>query len=241
MIIDRDQREQVDFLWERYCRCADEFDSERLEQQLLVQFRPFLRSLVFRLRHGVGWLFPAHDIHDFFVLGELAFVLSVRELKSEQVAPAQFVGRLPTRCLFRMLKLLRAEFEFPSSAVWDLAVRGAELPSSILAIICCDRIEDLLAQSDDEQDELWPASPHPDLDPQSALELRELAQEIWSKLCAGELRVPERWQQGDELVAFLRECGLQISELDYKRMLRRNKARRLRAQSLMVVDEEQQS
>ena len=223
-------RERVDFLWDRYCKCYDEFDSDRYEQQLLEQFRPMLRGLVFRVRHAIGWLFPQHDIHDFFVLGELAFVLAARSLKSEQVAPKQFVGCLRTRCLFRMLKLLRAEFEFPSSAVWDLAVRGAELPSSILAIICCDRIEDLLAQSDDEQDELWPASPHPDLDPQSALELRELAQEIWSKLCAGELRVPERWQQGDELVAFLRECGLQIGEVDYKRMLRRNKARRLRAQ-----------
>jgi hypothetical protein len=76
---------------------------------------------------------------------------------------------------------------------------------------------------------LWPASLLRDLDPQSALELKELAQEIWAGLCAGELRVPERWQQKDELIAFLREYGLAVSELDYKRMLRRNKARRMRA------------
>jgi hypothetical protein len=224
----------VDFVWDRYLR-ADDYDSERYEQLLLGQFRPLLRSLVFRLMHAIGRLFPQHDTQDFFVLGELAFVVVIRELKSEQVAPAQFVSRLPTRCLFRMLKLLRSEFQFPSSAVWDLVVRGAELPSSVLDIILTVRIEDLPAPSEGDdllRDELWPASQHRDLDPQSALELRELAQEIWSGLCAGELRVPEKWQQKDELIAFLRDCGLQISELDYKRMLRRNKARRLRARRM---------
>ena len=225
-------RERVDFLWDRYCKCA-EFDSERLEQQLVEQFRPLLRGLAFRLRHGVGWLFPQHDVHDFFVLGELAFVLAIRSLKSEQVAPAQFVGCLRTRCLFQFWHLLRSEFDIPSSVVWEQVVRG-ERPSDVQAIIRCAKLEDLLApdpaEDDEPRDELWLASKHRDLEPESALELKVLAHEIWSKLCAGELRIPERWQQGDELVAFLRECGLQISELDYKRMLRRNKARRLRAQ-----------
>jgi hypothetical protein len=180
--------------------------------------------------------FLQHDIHDFFVLAELAFVLAVRGLKSEQVVPEHVLGCLRTRCLFQLLKLLRLEFEFSSSVVWGELLRGSELPASALALIRADKIEDLLSpdqsdgDDDESRDELWLQSPHPDLDPQSALELQELAQEIWARLCAGDLRIPERWQQGDELIAFLRECGLRVGEADYKRMLRRNKARRARAQ-----------
>gem|GEM_PF-6663612 len=230
----KQDRFRAEFLWDKYCKC-DEFDSERYEQRLLEQFRPMLRGLVFRVRHAIGWLFPSHDVHDFFVLAELAFVLAIRQLKAEQVGVRAFLGCLRTRCLSLFLKQLRSEFEFSSSVVWEQVLRGSS-PSSVRAIVCADKIEDLLAPSDDEadddepRDELWLSSPHPDLDPQSSLELRELAQEIWSRLCSGELRVPERWQQSDELIAFLRECGLQIGEVDYKRILRRNKARRMRAQ-----------
>jgi hypothetical protein len=224
--------ERVGFLWEKYCKC-DEFDSKRLEQQLLEQFRPMLRGLVFRVRCGVGALFPAHDIEDYFALAELAFVVAIRELKAERVGVLAFLGCLPTRCRFLLLKQLREEFEFSSSVVWGSVSRG-ELPSDVLAIVCSAKLEDLLAptaEADEEEelDALWLSSPHRDIDPSHALELKELAQEIWAGLCAGELRIPERWQQGDELIAFLCECGLQISELDYKRMLRRNKARRMRA------------
>jgi hypothetical protein len=228
-------RYRVEFLWERYCRSANEFDSERYEELLLGQFRPMLRGLVFRLHRATCWLFPGHGIEDYFALAELAFVLAIRELKAEQVGVRSFLGCLPTRCLFQFWHLLRSEFEFSSSAVWDPVSRGAELPSSVLDIIRCVKLEDLLAPDQDEDDEprdaLWLASHHRDLDPQQALELLELAREIWSGLCSGELRVPERWQQGDELLAFLRECGLQISELDYRRMLHRNKARRARARA----------
>jgi hypothetical protein len=227
-------RFRVEFLWERYYRSHDDYDSERYEQQLLQQFQPLLRGLVFRVRRALGWLFPSHDIHDYFALAELSFVVVIRELKAERVAPEQFVGCLPTRCRFHILKQLREEFEFSSSAVWDPVSRWGDLPSSVRAIVCSAHIEDLLAPTtdaddDEPRDELWLQSTHRDIDPPQALELRELAQSIWSGLCAGELRVPERWQQGDELIAFLCECGLQISELDYKRMLRINKARRMRA------------
>jgi hypothetical protein len=194
-----------------------------------------LRGLVFRVRHAIGWLFPQHDIHDFFVLGELSFVLAIRELKRDRVDVRAFLGCLRTRCLSLFLKQLRSEFEFSSSMVWDELSRCAELPSGAMAIILSEKIEDLLApdpdeDGDDPRDELWLASNHPELDPPLALELRELAREIWAGLCCGELRIPQRWQQGDELIAFLRECGLRVGEADYKRMLRRNKARRLRAQ-----------
>jgi hypothetical protein len=239
----KQDRFRVEFLWEKYCKC-DEFDFERYEQQLLEQFRPMLRGLVFKLRSAIGWLFPTHDVHDFFVLAELSFVLAARSLKIERVGAEQFVGCLRPRCLFQMLKLLRGEFEFSSSVVWGELLRGSELPSSAMALIRADKLEDLLAPKSDEyddepRDELWLASHHRDLHPQYALELQEMAQEIWAGLCSGELRVPERWQQGDELIAFLRECGLQISETDYKRILRRNKARRLRAH--VLVDEESQT
>jgi hypothetical protein len=228
-------RFRVEFLWEKYCKC-DEFDFERYEQQLIEQFRPMLRGLVFKLRSAIGWLFPTHDVCDFFVLAELAFVLAVRGLKSEQVVPEHVLGCLRTRCLFQLLKLLRGEFEFSSSVVWGELLRGSELPTSALALIRADKIEDLLSpdqsdgDDDESRDELWLQSPHRDLHPQYALELKEFAQEIWSGLCAGDLRIPERWQQSDELIAFLRECGLQIGKADYRRMLRRNKARRMRAQ-----------
>jgi hypothetical protein len=213
----------------------DEFDSDRYEQQLLEQFRPMVRGLVFRVRHAIGWLFPSHDIHDFFVLAELAFVLAIRELKRDRVDVRAFLGCLRHPLSLQMLKQLRSEFEFSSSLVWEQVLRGGEQLSSVRAIVCADKIEDLLAPSDDEaddesRDELWLQSPHRDLHPQYALELKEFAQEIWSGLCAGDLRIPERWQQSDELIAFLRECGLQIGKADYRRMLRRNKARRMRAQ-----------
>jgi len=229
----KQDRYRAEFLWEKYCKC-DEFDTERYEQQLLEQFRPMVRGLVFRVRHAIGWLFPQHDVHDFFVLAELAFVLAIRQLKHDRVDVRAFLGCLRPRCLSLFLKQLRSEFEFSSSLVWEQVLRGRS-SSSVLEIVRADKLEDLLAPSDDgdddeSRDELWLASPHTDLDPQSSLELKELAQEIWSRLCAGELRIPERWQQSDELIAFLRECGLQVGEVDYKRMLRRNKARRLRAQ-----------
>jgi len=228
---DRDW-ELASFWYEKYCRC-DDFDRERYEQLLLDQFRPLLRGLVFRVKGGIGWLFPAHDTQDYFVLCELAFVLAARALKGAGVGSREFVGCLPTHCLFQFLKLLRSEFEFASSAVWSPMLRGGEPLRGVLAIVCAGKIEALLApdpdaDDDEPRDELWLASMHRDLDPQCALELRELAQEIWSGLCAGELRVPERWQGADELLAFLNECGLQISETDYKRMLKRNKARRWR-------------
>jgi hypothetical protein len=196
-----------------------------------------LRGLVFKLRSAIGWLFPSHDIQDYFVLAELSFVLAVRDLAASGVSDFLRVVRRHTLCI--LLKLLRSEFEFSSSLVWGSVLRGEQL-CSVRAIVCADKIEDLLAPSadeadedDDQRDELWLASPHSDLDPPLALELKELAQSIWAGLCAGELRVPGRWQQGDELIAFLRECGLQVSEADYKRMLRRNKARRMRAQVRM--------
>jgi len=164
----------------------------------------------------------------------LAFVLALRRLRDRSASADEFARFIRPQTLSRFLKLLRAEFEFPSSLVWDSVCGGGRLPSSVSAILRCEKIVDLLApdpgdEDDEPRDELWLASMHRDLDPQCALELRELATEIWSGLCAGELRVPERWQGADELLAFLNECGLQISETDYKRMLKRNKARRWRA------------
>jgi hypothetical protein len=39
----KQDRFRVEFLWERYCRCADEFAHDRYEQQLLDQLRAQVR------------------------------------------------------------------------------------------------------------------------------------------------------------------------------------------------------